>query len=133
MSSYFCLSLMLLVLILLFAFCSSSSSSSSSTLFTRSDANSSELILVQILFRHGDRTPNSFLDPNDRYRNYDFPEGIGGLTLKGKNLMYNYGLKLQSRYGQYIGKYINILNEKKNFKICLFILFFQQQILPPRM
>ena len=70
-----------------------------------------ELLLVQVIFRHGHRTSLFSIDPNGPYRNYDYPEGVGGLTRQGKKLMYKYGQVLRQRYRQYIGKCQYMINK----------------------
>ena len=81
-----------------------------SAITVRSDAGieSGELLLVQALFRHGDRTPIS-LYTNDPYNNYSWNEGLGELTLVGKERMYNYGQVLRKRYEDYLSKCFDAL------------------------
>lgn len=55
------------------------------------------LRMVSIVFRHGDRTPTD-LYPNDPYLHNEFPGGLGALTEKGSNQMYNLGKNLRLRY-----------------------------------
>jgi len=62
-----------------------------------------ELLTVQFIFRHGDRTPYWFYK-NDRYQEADFWEGEGELINRGKERMYRYGKVLKKRYSDYIGK-----------------------------
>ena len=59
------------------------------------------LMLVQLLFRHGDRTPISQY-PTDPYRTLPFPEGLGQLTKYGKKRLYSYGKALRARYSDYL-------------------------------
>lgn len=59
-------------------------------------AEASSLRLVQLLFRHGDRTP-SHTFPNDPYR-YDWPEGVEMLTRLGMEQQYALGKYLRKRY-----------------------------------
>ena len=61
-----------------------------------------ELINLQFVFRHGDRTPKS-LYKKDPYRNYEWPEGLAQLTTQGKQRMYEYGKVIRKRYANYIG------------------------------
>ncbi|XP_032666438.1 venom acid phosphatase Acph-1-like isoform X2 [Odontomachus brunneus] len=67
----------------------------------------SEIKLVNVVFRHGDRTPdnNGFeMYPNDPYLNYTFyPTGLGQLTLAGKRREYDLGQKLRNRYSNFLG------------------------------
>ncbi|KAH0944673.1 hypothetical protein HN011_009464 [Eciton burchellii] len=66
-----------------------------------------ELKLINVVFRHGDRTPNSGSNemfPNDPYLNYSFyPTGHGQLTLNGKRREYELGKVLRNRYNQFLG------------------------------
>ncbi|CAG2101297.1 unnamed protein product [Medioppia subpectinata] len=64
--------------------------------------NTSTLVLVQIVQRHGDRTPTSFY-PGDPYANDSWPDGLGALTPKGKHRMYEAGQQFRQRYGQWLG------------------------------
>ena len=63
-----------------------------------------QLLQVQILFRHTDRTPVSFYG-TDPYKDYDWPEGIGALIEKGKERAYEFGEELKQRYSNaFLGK-----------------------------
>jgi len=65
-----------------------------------------ELKLVQVLFRHGDRTPDNGREmfPNDPYVNYSFyPTGLGQLTVEGKKREYRLGKFLRLRYNDFLG------------------------------
>nr|XP_022900563.1 venom acid phosphatase Acph-1-like [Onthophagus taurus] len=67
--------------------------------------NENELILVEILFRHGARTTYKFY-PTDPHRNKSFyPYGLGGLTNEGKLGVYNLGLALKSTYDSFLGNF----------------------------
>lgn len=67
-----------------------------------------ELKMVNVLFRHGDRTPDNNgyeMYPNDPYIKYDFyPMGLGQLTNSGKRREYKIGEMLRSRYDKFLGK-----------------------------
>ena len=64
----------------------------------------STLRLVQVVFRHGDRTALD-LPPNDPYRDEKYwPEGIGQLTKNGKLRMYKLGQFIRQQYDQYLGQ-----------------------------
>lgn len=67
-----------------------------------------ELKLVNVVFRHGDRTPddNGYeLYPNDPFLKYDFyPTGLGELTNKGKAREYQLGQFLRTKYDKFLGK-----------------------------
>ncbi|OTF69161.1 lysosomal acid phosphatase-like protein [Euroglyphus maynei] len=67
--------------------------------------NVDTLKLVILIHRHGDRTPIETY-PRDPYHDEQkyWPDGWGQLTLNGKNRMYNLGLYLSKRYGQFLGK-----------------------------
>ncbi|XP_025602645.2 venom acid phosphatase Acph-1-like [Athalia rosae] len=64
-----------------------------------------ELKLVHVVFRHGDRAPDSGeLYPNDPHRNNPYyPMGLGGLTNAGKMREYRLGQLLRSRYDNLLG------------------------------
>ncbi|XP_071563080.1 uncharacterized protein [Temnothorax nylanderi] len=66
-----------------------------------------ELKLVNVVFRHGDRTPDNNgyeMYPNDPYLNYSFyPEGLGQLTIRGKMRQYELGQVLYRRYKNFLG------------------------------
>ena len=66
------------IVIALLAFCGA-------TLAVVATEPDSELLDVQIVFRHGDRTPK-ILYKNDPYKNFNFIEGLAQLTAKGKVL-----------------------------------------------
>lgn len=66
----------------------------------------SELLLVHVLFRHGDRTPDPPSYPNDPYANFTYePVGLGALTPVGKRTEYRIGRFLRHRYGDFLGGY----------------------------
>ena len=63
----------------------------------------STLKLLQIVHRHGDRTPIMFT-PNDPFKNESYwTEGIGELTTKGKYRMYKLGQFIRQEYQSYLG------------------------------
>lgn len=69
-------------------------------------ALTSEVKLVNVIFRHGDRTPDSTYEmfPNDPYLNYTFyPTGFGQLTKEGKKREYSLGKFLRFRYNDFLG------------------------------
>ncbi|XP_055948602.1 testicular acid phosphatase homolog [Argiope bruennichi] len=61
----------------------------------------SKLLLVQTLFRHGDRAP-AFSYPTDPNKADCWPEGLGKLTLIGKRQQYALGKFLRSMYEDFI-------------------------------
>lgn len=65
------------------------------------DVDDDRLLLVQVLFRHGDRTP-AVLYKNDHYDESQFVEGLGQLTANGKARIYRYGKLLRQRYKNYV-------------------------------
>lgn len=70
-------------------------------------ASPSELKLINVVFRHGDRTPDNNgreMFPNDPYINYSFyPTGLGQLTAEGKKHEYRLGKFLRTRYNDFLG------------------------------
>lgn len=65
------------------------------------------LLLLHVLFRHGDRTPDLVeMYPNDPFHNISyFPEGLGQLTKMGKDKEFGIGKALRKRYDQFLGSY----------------------------
>lgn len=62
-----------------------------------------QLKQVNVLFRHGDRTPDT-LYPGIPYTSDDyFPAGIGGLTNHGKLRAFKFGETLRQRYNDFLG------------------------------
>uniref|UniRef100_A0A182PV94 Acid phosphatase n=1 Tax=Anopheles epiroticus TaxID=199890 RepID=A0A182PV94_9DIPT len=55
------------------------------------------LRMVSIIFRHGDRSPTEFY-PNDPHRNHHWTGGLGALSEKGSQQMYQLGKLLRPRY-----------------------------------
>ncbi|KAJ6225767.1 hypothetical protein RDWZM_004312 [Blomia tropicalis] len=82
--------------------------------------HSENLQLVQLIFRHGARTPTSQL-PNDQYFNYTWPEGMGGLTTHGKEHMFKYGQLIRDRYHFYIENILsrNVIAQSSPVRRCL--------------
>ncbi|GAB1867865.1 Prostatic acid phosphatase [Camponotus japonicus] len=66
-----------------------------------------ELKLINVVLRHGDRTPSNDGDesfPTDPYVNDSFyPTGVGQLTNNGKKREYELGRALRSRYKDFLG------------------------------
>ncbi|XP_029665028.1 venom acid phosphatase Acph-1-like [Formica exsecta] len=66
-----------------------------------------KLKLVNVVFRHGDRTPDNNgyeMFPTDPYINYTFfPTGLGQLTNQGKKHEYELGQVLHCRYKDFLG------------------------------
>uniref|UniRef100_A0AC34G7R5 Lysosomal acid phosphatase n=1 Tax=Panagrolaimus sp. ES5 TaxID=591445 RepID=A0AC34G7R5_9BILA len=56
-----------------------------------------KLLLVQTLFRHGDRTP-SYTYPNDPYQESHWGESWGQLTTRGMTQHFEQGIKIRDRY-----------------------------------
>ncbi|XP_054166616.1 prostatic acid phosphatase-like, partial [Oppia nitens] len=64
--------------------------------------DTSTLISLQIIHRHGDRTPIAFYR-NDPYKSDQWVDGLGELTPRGKQRMFTFGQQLRQRYGNYLG------------------------------
>ncbi|XP_001607714.2 venom acid phosphatase Acph-1-like [Nasonia vitripennis] len=65
-----------------------------------------KLELVQVLFRHGDRTPQGDeLYPTDPYRQVFADIGFGQLTKVGMNREHKIGQLLKKRYDSYLGDF----------------------------
>ncbi|KAL2740855.1 venom acid phosphatase Acph-1-like isoform X2 [Vespula squamosa] len=67
--------------------------------------NEFRLELVQVLFRHGERTPLAKeMYPNDPYHESDYePWGMSQLTSTGKMREYTIGKMLRQRYNDFLG------------------------------
>uniref|UniRef100_A0AAR5Q1L5 acid phosphatase n=1 Tax=Dendroctonus ponderosae TaxID=77166 RepID=A0AAR5Q1L5_DENPD len=72
--------------------------------------NESSLVLVHVIYRHGDRNPDeTSLYPTNPYyaeSNY-YPYGYGQLTNEGKLREYEIGTKLRQRYNTFLGRVWN--------------------------
>ena len=67
------------------------------------DHDISTLKLLQIVHRHGDRSPIDFKH-NDPYKSSDhWTEGIGELTTEGKYRMYKRGQFIRQEYDSFLG------------------------------
>ncbi|XP_056648742.1 venom acid phosphatase Acph-1-like [Diorhabda sublineata] len=72
------------------------------------EKNKSTLLLVNVIFRHGNRTAESMdaIYPNDPYQYIDFyPLGHGQLTNAGKSREFNVGKNLRQRYNDFLGNF----------------------------
>ncbi|XP_018579599.1 venom acid phosphatase Acph-1-like isoform X2 [Anoplophora glabripennis] len=70
--------------------------------------NQNTLVLLNVLFRHGNRTADSQAElyPNDPYLNETyFPYGLGQLTNAGKKREFSIGTALRKRYNNFLGEY----------------------------
>ena len=74
--------------------------------YSWSDHETSTLKLLQILHRHGDRTPAIFVkgDPYGQDLDKYWPIGRGQLTLKGKHRMYKLGEFFRKSYSDFLNK-----------------------------
>ena len=71
-----------------------------------SDIPTPELKLVQIVHRHGDRTPISFF-PNDQLGKPEiWPDGFGQLNSKGKRRLYKMGEHLRNHYSNHYSNFL---------------------------
>lgn len=64
-------------------------------------AGNSTLQLVQVLFRHGARTP-VIVCPTDPHTDFWLDEGLGQLTNQGKRMQYELGQFLRKRYDGFL-------------------------------
>ncbi|KAK9877477.1 hypothetical protein WA026_018586 [Henosepilachna vigintioctopunctata] len=78
-------------------------------LIVSNNAVSREIIQIQMVFRHGERSPTK-LYPTDPYNNFSWPDGLGYLTNKGKLEMYNLGKQIRLKYESFIPKYYSPLD-----------------------
>lgn len=68
-----------------------------------SKQSTSDIIQLNVLFRHGDRTPDVFYPSLPYTRKEFFPMGIGGLTNNGKARAYDFGQILRKKYNDFLG------------------------------
>src|ERR1700733_13260473 len=81
--------------------------------------DTSTLVLVQIVHRHGDRTPTQFYG-GDPYADYRWPDGEGQLTPNGKQRMFKAGEQIRLRYGQFLGVSPKHMHQRSTaFNRCL--------------
>ncbi|GJQ72935.1 hypothetical protein Trydic_g1577 [Trypoxylus dichotomus] len=66
----------------------------------------SKLLLIHLVFRHGEKVPDNFRTfPGESLRNDSFyPYGAGALTNEGKRTMYNLGKIIRKRYDEFLGE-----------------------------
>lgn len=69
------------------------------------EAEDSSLKLVNVLYRHGDRTPTDDF-PTDKWGSF-WKDGLGQLTNTGKLQQYHLGQYLRGRYGNILNKTYN--------------------------
>ncbi|XP_071949934.1 prostatic acid phosphatase-like isoform X1 [Antedon mediterranea] len=62
-----------------------------------------KLLLVNVLYRHGDRSPTCAY-PNDKYKEDYWPQGFGQLTQIGMNRQYDLGKFLRTRYDDFLNE-----------------------------
>ncbi|XP_057337523.1 uncharacterized protein LOC130675706 [Microplitis mediator] len=77
-------------------------------LFVQIKSNDLELEFLAVIFRHGDRIPESGEEkyPNNPNTYYDYyPISTGGLTNNGKMREYKLGEYLRNRYNDFLGDY----------------------------
>ncbi|XP_065170831.1 venom acid phosphatase Acph-1-like isoform X2 [Atheta coriaria] len=80
----------------------------------------STLVLTQVIFRHGHRSPDQKLNyPGDPYELEPYlPYGRGELTLIGRKQCFAFGQTLRNRYSKFLGPdYVNGLVEAKSSEI----------------
>jgi hypothetical protein len=68
-----------------------------------------QLELLQIVFRHGDRTPTKTY-PNDIYNESTWEKygGMGQLTQRGMRQHYEYGVYLRKRYAKFLNEHFSV-------------------------
>ncbi|XP_076251276.1 venom acid phosphatase Acph-1-like [Rhynchophorus ferrugineus] len=78
------------------------------------ESSNDTLVLVHVLHRHGDRTPNNKGYKNNPISNESFyyPYGYGEVSKSGMTKAYKIGLLLRQRYKSYLG---DVLNLKYNY------------------
>ncbi|XP_074601229.1 prostatic acid phosphatase-like isoform X2 [Brevipalpus obovatus] len=82
---------------------SSTSSSESTTTSSPDNDDNLQLELVILIFRHGERTPYRFYDPNDPYNDPKFwPDGDSQLLATGKRRMFDLGKSFRKRYKNFL-------------------------------
>lgn len=69
------------------------------------EVNKSEVVLVNVLFRHGERTPESFYPTDPHKENNFYPNGMGSLTNEGKRTVYKLGVFLRDGYDTLLGNF----------------------------
>ena len=67
-------------------------------------SETSTLKLIEILHRHGERTPIEFIDGDPFGDEKHWPMGLGQLTLKGKHRMYKLGEFFRKNYAGFFHK-----------------------------
>ncbi|CAH1398941.1 unnamed protein product [Nezara viridula] len=80
---------------------------SNCSLALKLEDNDNELVFASIVYRHGERNPDSFYT-NDPYQNLSYwPDGLGALTDRGKKEQLKLGKWLRRRYDPLIvdGRY----------------------------
>ncbi|XP_067929814.1 prostatic acid phosphatase-like [Watersipora subatra] len=74
--------------------------------FLLSESSSKELIQVNLVFRHGDRSPIEIY-PNDPHQANEWPEGLGMLTQIGREQQTRLGKYLRQRYSNLTSRIFN--------------------------
>ena len=67
-------------------------------------SETSTLKLIEILHRHGERTPLEFIDGDPFGHQKYWPMGLGQLTLKGKHRMYKMGEFFRKNYSEFFNE-----------------------------
>ncbi|GMR51179.1 hypothetical protein PMAYCL1PPCAC_21374, partial [Pristionchus mayeri] len=68
------------------------------------EANTDTLQFVQLLWRHGDRTPIRLIPTDTENKEESWPEGLGELTKVGMTQQYRLGQWIRARYGKFLGE-----------------------------
>ncbi|XP_076253455.1 venom acid phosphatase Acph-1-like [Rhynchophorus ferrugineus] len=80
----------------------------------QTETSNNTLVLLHVLHRHGDRTPNNIGYANNPISNESFyyPYGFGEVSKNGMRTAYKIGILLRQRYSSYLG---DVLNLKYNY------------------
>ncbi|XP_072380975.1 lysosomal acid phosphatase-like [Diabrotica undecimpunctata] len=84
--------------------------------------NSSELVAVAVIFRHGDRSPMASFPTDEYFKEFYWPMGFGQLTKKGIQRQYKLGQWLRQKYKGFLNELYfskDIYVQSSNLDRCL--------------